>query len=270
MPFVYYTAFASGKYTPYTTLQDTPVRYRDGNGWYSPRNYDNSFMGAISVRTALSLSRNIPAVKLGKAVGLNKVIETSRILGITSPMQPVTSLPLGAIGVTPLAVTSLPLGAIGVTPLEMASAYATLANYGWQSPTTLIARVTDSNGNVLMDNTPKPRSVLNPWASASVINVMQSVINNGTGRSAAIGRPAAGKTGTTSSERDVWFVGTVPQLTTAIWVGRDDNRRLGSGATGGGTVAPIWRDFMRNALKNVPVEYFKQPSKFPRPRPTKK
>ncbi|MHC0067726.1 transglycosylase domain-containing protein [Nostoc sp. UIC 10890] len=249
-PFVYYTAFASGKFTPNTIVQDTPVKYRDGNRWYSPRNYDNSFMGAIPIRTALSLSRNIPAVKLGKTVGLNKVIETSRTLGITSPMQPVTSLPLGAIG---------------ITPLEMASAYATLANYGWQSPSTLIMRVTDSNGNVLIDNTPKPRLVLNPWASASVINVMQSVINNGTARAAAIGRPAAGKTGTTSSERDVWFVGTVPQLTTAIWVGRDDNRRLGHGATGGGTVAPIWRDFMQNALKNVPVENFKQPSQFPRP-----
>jgi len=167
-------------------------------------------------------------------------------------------------------VTSLPLGAIGVTPVEMASAYATLANYGWQSPTTLIMRVSDSNGNVLIDNTPKPRLVLNPWASASVIDVMQSVINNGTGRAAAIGRPAAGKTGTTSSERDVWFVGTVPQLTTAIWVGRDDNKRLGYGATGGGTVAPIWRDFMQNALKNLPVENFKRPSNFPRPRPNKK
>lgn len=254
-PFVYYAAFANGKFTPNTIVQDTPVRYRDGNGWYSPRNYDNSFMGAIPIRKALSLSRNIPAIKLGKAVGLNRVIETSRTLGITSPMEPVTSLPLGAIG---------------VTPVEMASAYATLANYGWQSPTTLIIRVSDSNGNVLIDNTPEPRLVLNPWASASVIDVMQSVINNGTGRAAAIGRPAAGKTGTTSSERDVWFVGTVPQLTTAIWVGRDDNRRLGYGATGGGTVAPIWRDFMRNALKNVPVENFKRPSNFSRPRPQKK
>jgi membrane peptidoglycan carboxypeptidase len=212
-------------------------------------------MGAMPISTALSLSRNIPAIRLGKAVGLNRVVETSRTLGIMSPMKPVSSLPLGAIG---------------VTPLEMASAYATFANYGWQSPTTLIMRVTDSKGNVLIDNTPKPRLVLDPWASASVINAMQAVINNGTGRAAAIGRPAAGKTGTTSSEKDVWFVGTVPQLTTAIWVGRDDNRRLGHGATGGGTVAPIWRDFMRNALKNVPVENFKQPSKFPRPRSNRK
>ncbi len=95
---------------------------------------------------------------------------------------------------------------------------------------------------------------------------MQSVITDGTGKNAAIGRPAAGKTGTTSSEKDIWFVGTVPQLTTAVWVGRDDNRQLATGATGGTMVAPIWRDFMLQALKNQPVEYFKPPSKFPRPK----
>ncbi|BAY30289.1 1A family penicillin-binding protein [Nostoc carneum NIES-2107] len=250
-PFVYYTAFASGKFTPNSTILDTPVSYRDGSGWYYPRNYDNSFMGAISIRTALALSRNIPAIKLGKAVGMNQVIETCRTLGIMSPMVPVSSLPLGAIG---------------VTPLEMASAYATFANYGWQSPATIIARVTDSSGNVLLDNTPKPQLVLDPWASAATLDVMQSVVNEGTGRGAAIGRPVAGKTGTTSSEKDIWFIGTVPQLSTAIWVGRDDNRQLAHSATGGGTVAPVWRDFMQKALKDVPVQRFQPPSKFPRPK----
>ncbi|MHC5672780.1 transglycosylase domain-containing protein [Nostoc sp.] len=250
-PFVYYTAFASGKFTPNTTILDTPVSYRDGNGWYYPRNYDNTFMGAIPIRTALAQSRNVPAVKIGKAVGMNKVIETCRTLGIMSPMEPVSSLPLGAIG---------------VTPLEMASAYATFANYGWRSPPTIIARVTDGSGNVLIDNTPKPQRVLDPWASAAILDVMQTVVKEGTGRGADIGRPVAGKTGTTSSEKDIWFIGTVPQLTTAIWVGRDNNRQLSSHATGGGMVAPIWRDFMHKALKGVPVENFQPPSNFPRPK----
>jgi membrane peptidoglycan carboxypeptidase len=182
---------------------------------------------------------------------MNKVVETCRTLGIMSPMEPVTSLPLGAIG---------------VTPLEMASAYATFANYGWQSPTTVIARVTDSRGNVLLDNTPKPQLVLEPWAAAATIDTMRSVITDGTGKNAAIGRPAAGKTGTTSSEKDIWFVGTVPQLTTAVWVGRDDNRQLARGATGGVMVAPVWRDFMVRALKDEPVENFKPISQFPRPK----
>ncbi|MFN6526559.1 transglycosylase domain-containing protein [Nostoc sp. ChiSLP03a] len=250
-PFVYYTAFASGKYGPDSTVVDAPVSYRDGNGWYFPRNYDGGFSGAMPIRRALAQSRNIPVIKVGKAVGMNRVIETCRTLGIMSPMEPVTSLPLGAIG---------------VTPLEMASAYATFANYGWQSPPTVIARVTDSSGNVLLDNTPKPQLVLDPWASAAILDVMRSVITEGTGKSAAIGRPAAGKTGTTSSEKDIWFVGTVPQLTTAVWVGRDDNRQLADHATGGVMVAPIWKDFMEKALKNVPVENFKSPSQFSRPK----
>jgi penicillin-binding protein 1A len=250
-PFVYYAAFATGKYSPNTTVYDSPVSYRDGDGWYYPRNYDGSFGGSMSIRYALAQSRNIPVIKLGKTIGMNKVVEACRTLGIMSPMEPVTSLPLGAIG---------------VTPLEMASAYATFANYGWQSPATIIVRVTDSSGNVLLDNTPKPQLVLDPWASAATIDVMRSVITEGTGKNAAIGRPAAGKTGTTSSEKDIWFVGTVPQLTTAVWIGRDDNKQLASGATGGVVVAPIWAEFMNRALKNVPQENFKSPSQFPRPK----
>ena len=250
-PFVYYAAFATGKYTPNSIVYDTPVSYRDGSGWYRPRNYDSSFGGAMSIRHALKQSRNIPVIKIGKAIGMNKVVETSRTLGIMSPMEPVTSLPLGAIG---------------VTPLEMASAYATFANYGWQSPTTVIARITDSSGNVLLDNTPKPKLVLDSWAAASTIDILQTVVSEGTGKNAALGRPTAGKTGTTSSEKDIWFVGTVPQLTTAVWVGRDDNRTLSRGVTGGGDVAPIWRDFMVRALKGVPAQSFTSPSKFKRPK----
>ncbi|MFB2839134.1 transglycosylase domain-containing protein [Floridanema evergladense] len=250
-PYVYYTAFASGKYTPDSTVFDTPIRYRDGVKGYAPRNYDNSFAGPMSIRQALAISRNVPAVKMGRSVGLDKVIETCRILGIKSPMEPVISLPLGAIG---------------LTPMEMASAYATFANNGWQSDTTLIVQVTDTQNNVILDNTPKPKLVLDPWAAASTTSVMQSVINEGTGKMANIGRPAAGKTGTTSSEKDVWFVGFVPQLSVAIWIGRDDNRRLASGVTGGHYAAPIWRNFMNQALDGVPVEYFVPPSKFKRPR----
>ncbi len=249
-PFVYYAAFASGKYTPESTVNDGPVSYRVPGGIYTPKNYDDTFNGPMSIRRALEVSRNIPAIKIGSAVGLNKVIETVRTLGINSPME---------------SVVSLPLGAIGVTPLEMAGAYATFASYGWQSDPTTIVRVTDSSGNVLLDNTPKPQLVLEPWAAAALTSVLNGVINNGTGRSAQIGRPAAGKTGTTSSERDIWFVGYVPQLATAVWVGNDNYRPLGHGATGGGFVAPIWRDFMLRALQDTPVEYFRPSSKFDRP-----
>ncbi|MBK4731825.1 penicillin-binding protein 1A [Oxynema sp. CENA135] len=250
-PFVYYAAFASGKFAPESTVNDTPVSYRDGNGYYSPRNYGGSFSGAVSVRKALESSLNVPAVKIGQAVGLNKVIEICRTLGIESPMEPVISMPLGAID---------------LTPMEMAGAYATFASNGWHSDPTFIVQVTDSTGNVLLDNTPKPRLLLDPWAVASLNDVLQGVITRGTATNARIGRPAAGKTGTTSSERDIWFVGYVPQLSVAVWVGNDDYTPLASGATGGGFVAPIWRDFMHQAMQGMPVENFKSPSQFERPR----
>lgn len=249
-PFVYYTAFASGKFTPDSWVYDGPVSYRDGNGYYTPKNYGGAYSGGMSIREALRVSQNVPAVVVGKKVGLDKVIETCRTLGIKSPIEPVVSLPLGAIG---------------VTPLEMAGAFATFASNGWYSDTTVVARVTDSSGNVLLDNTPTPRLVLDPWATASLTNVLEGVINNGTGKHAQLNRPAAGKTGTTSSERDIWFVGYVPQLAAAVWVGNDKYQSVGYGATGGVYVAPIWRDFMNMALDGVPVEYFPSPSKFEHP-----
>ena len=249
-PFIYYAAFASGKYAPDSVVYDSPVGYRDGDGYYYPQNYGGGFSGAVSIRRALEVSLNIPAVKLGQEVGLNKVIEICRVLGIRSPMEPVVSLPLGAVD---------------LTPLEMAGAFATFANNGWHSDTTFIVQVTDSSGNVLLDNTPKPKLVLNSWAAASVNSALQGVITSGTARAAQLGRPAAGKTGTTSSERDIWFVGYVPQLSVAVWMGNDNYRPMSYGATGGGIVAPVWRDFMSQALEGVPAENFKPASAFERP-----
>jgi penicillin-binding protein 1A len=249
-PFVYYAAFASGEFTPNSIINDAAVTYPDGYNYYSPRNYDGSYMGSITLRNALETSRNIPAVKLGQAVGINRLVEIARTLGIKSPMD---------------GVISLPLGAVDLTPLELAGAYSTFANYGWHSDPTLIMQVTDSNGNVILDNTPKPQLVLDPWASAALSDVLRGVISQGTATNAQIGRPAAGKTGTTDSQRDVWFVGYVPQLATAVWVGNDDYRPLGQGATGGGYAAPVWRDFMIRALQDTPVEDFRDPGEFIRP-----
>ena len=249
-PFVYYAAFATGRYTPASLVADTPVSYPDGYKSYSPRNYDGGFMGNIPIRLALEVSRNVPAVKLGQAVGVNQVIEICRTLGIKSPMQ---------------SVTSLPLGAVDLTPMEIAGAYATFASNGWYADPTFIVQVSDSSGNVVLDNTPRPQLVLDPWAAASLTDVLQGAIARGTGKAAQIDRPAAGKTGTTDSQRDVWFVGYVPQLATAVWVGNDNYAPLRAGATGGTYAAPVWRDFMQEALINVPVENFKRPSDFVKP-----
>ncbi|NEQ95126.1 MAG: penicillin-binding protein 1A [Cyanothece sp. SIO2G6] len=251
-PFVYYAALASGRYSPGSTINDSPVSYPDGNKLYSPRNYDGSFYGPVTLTRALASSRNVPAVKLGQAVGLDVVIEVCRILGIISPIEPVTSLPLGAVD---------------LTPMEMAGAYATFASGGWKSETTFIVQVADSNGNILLDNRPKPQLVLNQWAVASLTEMLKGVIEGGTGRRARLDRPAAGKTGTTSSERDIWFLGYVPQLSVAVWIGNDDNRPLSRGATGGGFAAPLWKDFMTEALKNTPAEDFPASANFEPPNP---
>ncbi|MDJ0544334.1 MAG: PBP1A family penicillin-binding protein, partial [Microcystis sp. M53601_WE4] len=124
-PFVYYTAFASGRFTPETVINDAPVRFREAGGFYSPKNYGGGFSGPVSLRSALMQSLNIPAVVLGRRVGINKVIEVCRLLGFESPL---------------IAVTSLPLGSVDVTPLEMAGAYATFASNGWHSKPTFIMR----------------------------------------------------------------------------------------------------------------------------------
>jgi 1A family penicillin-binding protein len=253
-PFVYYTAFASGQYTPDSIVRDVPMRFRDGGIFYSPKNYGGGFSGAMSIRSAVVSSQNIPAVLVGSKVGINKVIEVCRRMGIKSPLQ---------------AVISLPLGSVDVTPLDMATAYATFASNGWYSEPTLILRVTDNQGNVLLDNRPQPKLVLDPWATANTSSVLSSVVMGGTGRAAYLGRPTAGKTGTTDNERNVWFVGYVPQLATSVWIGDDANRPLGKGITGGQYAAPIWGAYMRQAVKNLPVEYFPAASQFPRPKPDK-
>ncbi|MDX1976673.1 MAG: PBP1A family penicillin-binding protein [Pseudanabaenaceae cyanobacterium bins.68] len=247
-PFVYYAAFATGNYNADSVIDDSPVSYPDGYEWYTPRNYDNSFSGPISIRQAVAISRNIPAVVLGQQVGLNKVIEICRKLGITSPMQPVISLPLGAAD---------------LTPLETAGAFAAFANGGYRAKPTLVARVTDSNGNVLLDNNRSLPLVLDPYAVAEVTDTLRAVVNNGTGQEAILsnGRPAAGKTGTTSDARDAWFVGYTAELATAIWIGNDDYSPMASGVTGGVFVAPIWRDFMDRALAGKPIQSFPNPAK---------
>ncbi|MFN9021649.1 MAG: transglycosylase domain-containing protein [Pseudanabaena sp.] len=246
-PFVYYLAFASGNYTPDSTIDDSAMSIPDGDEPYVPRNYDNKFSGAMSIRQAIAVSRNIPALRLGIEFGNDNVVALCRKLGINSPILPVVSLPLGAAD---------------VTPMEVAGAYAVFASGGYKSKTTLIARVTDRNGNLVLDNTPKPELILDPIAVSYLTDALRSVVTNGTATEAQMsdGRPVAGKTGTTSDFRDAWFVGYTPQLSVAIWIGNDDYSPMANGVTGGVYVVPIWRKFMERALAGQPIEQFPVPS----------
>ncbi|MCA6508583.1 MAG: penicillin-binding protein, partial [Pseudanabaena sp. M109S1SP2A07QC] len=164
-PFVYYLAFASGNYTPDSTIDDSAMSIPDGDEPYVPRNYDNKFSGAMSIRQAIAVSRNIPALRLGIEFGNENVVALCRKLGINSPILPVVSLPLGAAD---------------VTPMEVAGAYAVFASGGYKSKTTLIARVTDRNGNLVLDNTPKPELILDPIAVSYLTDALRSVVTNGT------------------------------------------------------------------------------------------
>jgi len=162
-PFVYYLAFASGNYTPDSTIDDSAMSIPDGDEPYVPRNYDNKFSGAMSIRQAIAVSRNIPALRLGIEFGNENVVALCRKLGINSPILPVVSLPLGAAD---------------VTPMEVAGAYAVFASGGYKSKTTLIARVTDRNGNLVLDNTPKPELILDPIAVSYLTDALRSVVTS--------------------------------------------------------------------------------------------
>lgn len=253
-PFVYYAAFATGNYHPESGIDDSPMSIPDGDELYIPRNYDGSFSGGMSIRQAMAVSRNIPAIRLGLAVGMDNVVALCRKLGITTPMLPVVSLPLGSAD---------------VTPMEIAGAYAVFASGGYKSKTTLVARVTDPNGNLVWDNSPKPELILDPVAVSELTDILRTVVTNGTGTEAQLGdgRPVAGKTGTTSDFRDAWFVGYVPQLSVAIWIGNDDYSPMANGVTGGVHVAPIWRRFMERALAGVPAEQFPVPEEITENKP---
>ncbi len=235
--YVYTTAIDNGM-PPTTVIDDSPVSYPDGNGGvWSPHDDDNSYMGAISLRVALAQSRNIVAVKLLEQVGIDRAIEYAHRMGVTSNLEPNLSLALG---------TSV------ITPLDQATGFATIANQGVHIPASPFRLVKDSLGNSVLDNQyPEQTEVVSAGTAYIMTTMMEDVINHGTGYpNAVIGRPAAGKTGTTSDFRDAWFVGFTPDLVTAVWIGNDNYHPMNE-SYGGNIPARIWSRFMKSALKNV-------------------
>jgi penicillin-binding protein 1A len=202
-------------------------------------------MGAITLRKALALSRNVVAVKLVDQVGLDRVISYAHRMGVQSQLD---------------ANLSLALGSSVVTLLDQASGYGTIANQGVHVELTPFRTVRDLLGNVVLNNQyPQSQDVVSAGTAYIVTTMLQDVIAYGTGTNANIGRPAAGKTGTTSSFRDAWFVGFTPDLVTAVWLGNDDYARMNE-SYGGNIPARIWARFMRAALAKTPPHQFVQPS----------
>ncbi len=237
-PFVYSTAIAGG-ISPNKSYLDAPVEIGLAEGGhYNPKNAGKTFKGQIAMRDALVNSVNIVAIKVLIDTGWQPVIDMAHKMGIQSNLEPVYSLALGALE---------------VNLLEMTSAYTTFANKGIHNPVHGITRVTNKKGEILYENKAKPERVLEPDTTAIMTWMMRGVVNEGTARSAQIGRPVAGKTGTTDKERDLWFIGFVPQLVTGVWLGNDNNKPTGNASS---TAAYAWSRFMTTAVKNIPVQDF--------------
>ena len=240
--FVYSAAVDKG--VPVSSIYlDAPVTYAAGDGTdYKPQDDDHRYLGAITLRKAFELSRNIVAVRLANDIGIDTVVDYAHRMGITENLE---------------ADLSLALGTAVVSPLDMVSGYSTIADGGIYTPPQAIRYITDQYGQIVVDNRyPQRRAVLSPGTAYIMTTMMEGVIQEGTGYpNAIIGRPAAGKTGTTSDFRDAWFVGFVPQLAAAVWVGNDDYSRMYE-SYGGNVPARTWSHFMKNALQGTAVQAF--------------
>ena len=234
--FVYLAAIEFG-YTPETAVEDKPITI---NGW-SPRNNSRTFAGAVTVRQAFAQSINTVSVRLSQEVGFRTVADMAQRFGITSKL---TSHP------------SIALGSSEVRLLDMTRAFASVANKGIAVSPYGIRRVTTAEGEILYQHeADNSRTLIAPHVAAHMTDLLQAAVMTGTGSGAQIGRPVAGKTGTTSSNKDGWFLGFSSGLTTGVWMGRDDSRPL-PGLQGGRAPARAFHNFMVRAVANRPVEQF--------------
>jgi penicillin-binding protein 1A len=259
-PIVYSAAIEKLDFTPATILTDAPLVFRDEENSWKPQNYGEDFKGDVTLRTALVNSMNIPAVKAAEALvnkfGIGILGEWAKGLGLTTPVKP----ELGSA-----------LGSSCVSLWELTNVYALFARYGEKRPTTFVKRVIDRDGNVLEDHsdwrdpwvpletrlaagfaevtTPHERA-MDPKTAYILVRLLREVATVGTGaRAAALGKPAAGKTGTTNDSFDTWFMGFTHDLATGVWLGYDVNvTPLGRYETGGRAALPIWLDFNKAAL----------------------
>ena len=250
-PFVYMTAMEHDM-TPDTIMEDKKVEY---GGW-SPHNADNSYQGRMPLWKALALSVNTVAVQLADKVGPSNVIANAKKLGITTLVED------GSPNDDNLASAALGGLTKGVTPLEMAAAYGAFANKGVYIKPTAIVKILDRNGNVLEANSSdvQKTQVMSEKTAYEMTSMLEGVIARGTGTAASIGRPAAGKTGTTDDNHDAWFIGYTPDIVTAVWVG-DDTGSQSLGEIYGGTVpAQIWHDYMASAVSGTSADDFDVPA----------
>lgn len=245
-PFVYAAAIERGR-SPLSLVQDVPlaVRQPDGSVW-SPKNYDGTMGGTMTMRTALRQSKNLATIHLGQEIGIDAVRDIARRSGIR------TEIP---------GYPSVYIGAAGVYPLDLIAAFATLGNAGMRVEPRFIRRIEDRNGELLWEPTSPPAPALEPGLAWIITDMLREVVDRGTAynvRNPAVGNlpydvPAAGKTGTTNNNTDVWFVGYTPDVVAGVWLGFDDPRSIATGATGGGFAVPVWARVVRKYYEDHPV-----------------
>lgn len=255
-PFVY-TAAIDNQFTAASVMVDEPIEFPKGDGtMYKPQNYDRKFRGPLTLREAIEGSINTVAVQLVDQLGPQTVFKYAQRMGLDSLVSSGTRNDMN--------LASLALGGLtrGVTPLEMARAYSPLANQGIRVEPLAVLEVRDRSGQVLYRNHTTRTVVLSEQTAYVVTDMMRGVIERGTGRSANIGRPAAGKTGTTNDNTNVWFAGFTPDLLAVVWIGNDvQSKRLvvNGSVIGSSTPARIWARFMGGALSRTPVSDFPVP-----------
>lgn len=250
-PFVYTAAFLRAyedkdfPFTGATLEKDEPFSIMSGGKPWSPQNYDNKFEGAITVRRALEGSRNVPTARVALQVGIERIIDTSRLMGVTADLPPYPALSLGIAE---------------MSPLELGSAFATLANQGYYNEPIAVRDVVNRDGKVLEKRSVKPRRALPAQVAYLVTHLLEGVVDHGTAAGArrlGLSVPAAGKTGTTNDAKDAWFVGYTPSVLSAVWVGFDRERNVG--LTGAGAALPVWSRFMVGYYRGQKGEAFEPP-----------
>jgi len=246
-PIVYLTGLRLGIITPDTYIMDAPIAYRTKWNVWTPHNWDGKYMGRMTVRKALTLSRNTPTVRVALQAGIDNVIETARLLGIRSHID---------------RGYSIVLGSAGLTPIEVATAYSTLAREGVYLEPTAIRYLTDSRGNLIESANNKPVRVVDSKYVRLLNSILIDVVQKGTGKNAILeGREIAGKTGTTDDFKDIWFSGYTPDTVTTIWMGNDESTQLRGVFSS--NCATLWKNFSQEYYKknNIIAQSFRAPEK---------
>lgn len=244
-PIVYSAALDNG-FTAASIVLDAPIVYQDGSGqMWKPENFEGIFYGPTLLRTALVKSRNLVTIRVAQQVGIDKIIERGKALGLTGIMEPNLSLALGS-------------GQF--SPLNMCQAYSAFPRGGSSIKPRLIESVVSPWGEQLFSATEEVSEAMSPETAYIISHLLQEVVQEGTGaRAKVLGRPVAGKTGTTNDEQDAWFMGFSPYLLTGVWVGYDQVKPMGKYETGARAALPIWIDYRAKVEPNYPVEDFPVP-----------